>query len=123
MLDITELSNITGLASSKIRYYEKIGLLKSVGRKGLKRTFNKEVKYTLAFIQLCKSCGYTLEEIQKVLKRNNKINLDNESISSKINAIEMQMATLKKMKKTLLHLKNCPEKYHFDCQNFRKLLL
>ncbi|MDD0853635.1 MerR family transcriptional regulator [Halobacteriovorax sp. GB3] len=122
-MDITELSNQTGLASSKIRYYEKMGLIKSAGRKGLKRTFKEDVIYTLAFIRLSQSCGLSLEEINKVLKRNQKINLDKETIDNKVKEIDSQISELKRMKKTLNHLKSCPKKYHFDCDQFRTLLM
>lgn len=121
-MDITALSKLTGLASSKIRYYEKMGLIKSSGRHGLKRTFKSDTIHRLAFINLSQSCGFSLTEIKEMLNKTQKMTVDRSMISSKIESIDEHIAELKKMKKTLNHISNCPERYHFDCPNFIKLL-
>nr|WP_286079661.1 MerR family DNA-binding transcriptional regulator [Enterobacter ludwigii] len=36
-LDIREVANLTGVTPSALRYYEKKGLIKPIGRNGLRR--------------------------------------------------------------------------------------
>ncbi|MGI4992032.1 MerR family DNA-binding protein [Halobacteriovorax sp. GFR7] len=121
-MDISELSKVTSLASSKIRYYEKIGLIKSVGRNGLKRVFSKGIIHNLSFIALAQSCGLSLEEISSMLKANGKFKVSRSLFTKKIQDIDEQINKLKKMKKSLEHLNNCKEKDHFECANFQKIL-
>ncbi|MFG1501149.1 MerR family DNA-binding protein [Halobacteriovorax sp. XZX-3] len=121
-MDISELSKVTSLASSKIRYYEKIGLIKSIGRHGLKRVFPKGVIHNLSFISLAQSCGLSLEEISSMLTANGKFKVRRSLFTKKINEIDEQIEKLKKMKNSLEHLNNCKEKDHFECANFQKLL-
>lgn len=47
-MDITEVVKATGIASSAIRYYEKKGLINSIGRKGIKRVYHRDVLSRLA---------------------------------------------------------------------------
>ncbi|POB13572.1 MerR family DNA-binding protein [Halobacteriovorax sp. DA5] len=121
-MDISELSKVKSLASSKIRYYEKIGLIKSIGRHGLKRVFPKGVIHNLSFISLAQSCGLSLEEISSMLTANGKFKVRRSLFTKKINEIDEQIEKLKKMKNSLEHLNNCKEKDHFECANFQKLL-
>jgi DNA-binding transcriptional MerR regulator len=49
-MDITVVSKQSGVPAFALRYYEKKGLIKSVGRAGLKRTFAASVFDQLAII-------------------------------------------------------------------------
>ncbi|GER62548.1 hypothetical protein NMCA_14860 [Enterobacter ludwigii] len=42
-LDIREVANLTGVTPSALRYYEKKGLIKPIGRNGLRRQYNEIV--------------------------------------------------------------------------------
>ncbi len=121
-MDISELSKITSLASSKIRYYEKIGLIKSVGRNGLKRVFAKGVINNLSFIALAQSYGLSLDDISSMLTANGKFRVRRSLFTKKIDEIDEQIKKLKKMKSRLEHLNNCREKDHFSCPNFQMLM-
>ena len=121
-MDISELSKKTNIASSKLRYYEKIGLIKSIARKGIRRVFKKDVTQSLSFIALLQSCGFSLNEISLMLQENNKFTVDRELFEMKIKDIDKQIELLKKSKKCIEHLNNCKEEDHFQCSNFQKLL-
>jgi DNA-binding transcriptional MerR regulator len=121
-MDISELSKLTGIAASKLRYYEKRGLIKSIGRSGLKRVFPKGIVINLSFISLAQSCGFSLVEISKMFDRNNRFKLKQKSLNSKIDEVNARINELKNMRATLVHLTKCPEEDHFHCPNFKKLL-
>ncbi|OAT46478.1 MerR family transcriptional regulator [Proteus hauseri ATCC 700826] len=57
-MDITEVSQSTGLASFAIRYYEKKGLINAIGCKGLKRVYHPEILARLALISLAQQAYF-----------------------------------------------------------------
>ncbi|HNF89705.1 MAG TPA: MerR family transcriptional regulator, partial [Thiobacillaceae bacterium] len=65
-MDIAEVAKVTGLSSSTLRFYEERGLIRSVGRKGLRRLFHAEVLDRLALISLGRGAGLSLDEIARM---------------------------------------------------------
>jgi len=65
---IGELAKRTGMATSKIRFYESAGLLGDVERKenGF-RTYDEQALITLTFIRDAQVAGFDLEAIRKML--------------------------------------------------------
>ena len=51
-LSISQVVRQTKIPSSTIRYYERIGLIHSIGRNGLQRIFNEQVIDQLLLISL-----------------------------------------------------------------------
>ena len=47
LLDIGVLSERSGMPASTLRYYDEIGLIKSLGRRGLRRQFGPEALTSL----------------------------------------------------------------------------
>ena len=69
MMSIGTLSNQSGVGIETIRYYEKIGLLKPVGRKvSGYRIFNTDSLKTLRFLRHAQELGFSLAEIKDLLK-------------------------------------------------------
>ncbi|MGB0733601.1 MAG: MerR family transcriptional regulator [Pontibacterium sp.] len=65
---IGELASATGFSVHTLRYYEKRGLLKpSIRTESNYRVYSAEDADTLAFIQRCKDCGFSLEEIEALV--------------------------------------------------------
>ena len=56
-----------GVATSSIRYYERIGLLPEPGRAGGQRRYDADVLGRLAFIGVAQSAGFKLREIKALL--------------------------------------------------------
>lgn len=66
---ISELAERTGLASSTIRYYEKIGLLREAERTPAGyRVYDEEAEQRLVFILRAKRLSLSLEEIAELLE-------------------------------------------------------
>ncbi|WP_394224914.1 MerR family transcriptional regulator [Pseudoalteromonas spongiae] len=67
-MKIGELSKKTGLATSKIRFYEDIGLLKLVNRSANGyRTYPPEAETVLNLISNGQKAGFSLDELSKLL--------------------------------------------------------
>jgi DNA-binding transcriptional MerR regulator len=73
-MNIGELAKRTGMATSKIRFYEAAGLLGVVERKenGF-RTYSEHSLVTLAFIQDAQKAGLDLEAIRALLPQHTAI--------------------------------------------------
>ena len=67
MIDIGDLSKRPGLAPSTLRYYDERGLISSVGRRGLRRTFEESTLAKLTLIGLGGGARFTLDEIATML--------------------------------------------------------
>lgn len=68
---IGELSKISGLAPSRIRFYESSGLIKSVERKANGyRDYAPDTKWVLEVITAAQAAGFSLEEIRQLMPMN-----------------------------------------------------
>ena len=66
-LGIGEIAQLAGVASSTIRYYEKIGLLPPSKRVSGKRCYDAVILEKLSVIRLAQNAGYTIAEIHTLL--------------------------------------------------------
>jgi len=128
-MKIGELSKITGLASSKIRFYEKIGLLKSVNREvNGYRTYSKDAITILELITTAQQAGFTLDELRALLPPDLE-DWDHhtllESLKSKLHDIEeleRKLASSKaQLKKVLSEIEAKP--IDMDCATNAKRVL
>jgi len=69
MFSIGELSKLTDVKITTIRYYESIGLLEPVGRtEGNQRRYNKVGLDRLHFIKHARDLGFTIESISSLIE-------------------------------------------------------
>jgi MerR family transcriptional regulator, redox-sensitive transcriptional activator SoxR len=66
-LTIGEVARRAGLATSSIRYYERIGLLDEPARSGGQRRYDADVLGKLGFIGVAQSAGFKLREIKELI--------------------------------------------------------
>ncbi|WP_434352959.1 MerR family transcriptional regulator [Psychrobacter sp. HD31] len=118
-MDIGKVAQQTGISPSALRYYEKVGLIKSNGRNGLRRTFSASVIKKLQLIRLLKRNHFSLDEIKHLTQTNL---LDRCFLLNKVEEIEKKIEELAKVSDTLQHMAKCPKKDHFECESFQKLL-
>ncbi|OBG80174.1 MerR family transcriptional regulator [Mycobacterium sp. E802] len=62
-LTIGEVARRAGVAQTALRYYEQLGLLPAPERVGGQRRYQESVLVRLEVIRLCKSAGFTLDDI------------------------------------------------------------
>ncbi len=67
-LSIGEVARRAGVRTSKIRYYESVGLLGAPARSGGRRTYDGEIIDALRVVQLAQQAGFTLAEVRRLLR-------------------------------------------------------
>src|SRR5687767_12296822 len=67
ILAIGDIARQAGVASSTIRYYERIGLLPPSKRVSGKRRYDKDILQKLSVIRLAQRAGYSIAEIHTLL--------------------------------------------------------
>lgn len=122
MLDISELSRRSGFSASKLRYYEEIGLIRSVGRRGLKRVYEDEVKTRVSLIALAQTAGFSLLEIRQMIGAEGKPDLDRTALLGKADAIDQRINELTVLRNGLRHVANCTFPNHLDCPRFQRIM-
>lgn len=66
-MSIGEVARRAGVATSLIRYYERIGLLPEPARSSGQRRYDAEVLGRLGFIGVAQSAGFKLREIRQLI--------------------------------------------------------
>ncbi|KKJ77226.1 MerR family transcriptional regulator [Kiloniella litopenaei] len=122
ILDIAEVVEQTGLRPSTLRYYEEIGLIKSIGRQGLRRQFTPETIMQLSLITLGKSAGFSLDEISGMFGEDGQPNLSREDLRTRADDLDRQIHDLTVLSKALRHVANCSAPSHMECPKFQKLI-
>ena len=101
-LDIGQVAAKSGLPASTLRYYEEKGLIKSVGRNGLRRVFDAAVLDQLALITLGRHANFSLDEIGMMLT-GSRAGIDRERLISKADELDRMIRHLEKMRDGLRH--------------------
>jgi DNA-binding transcriptional MerR regulator len=121
-LDIAEVAKRSGMAASRLRFYEEKGLIASVGRRGLKRLFEAGVLGRLSLIALGQAAGFSLGEIGDMLDAEGVPHLDRARFSAKADALDRTIKRLSALRDGLRHAAACPAPSHMECPTFRRLL-
>lgn len=120
LLDIAEVSKITGIRASTLRFYDEKGLIRPCGRRGLRRLFNSSVIQRLAVISLGQRSGFSLEEIALLFASSGKINRN--MLLAKVDELDTKIKELSSMSRGLRHASVCTASSHFECPKFLRLL-
>ena len=121
-LDIGEVAKRSGVPPSTLRFYEEKGLIRSVGRRGLRRLFDPKVLERLAVISLGSSAGFSLEEIARMFKPDGLLEIDRIMLAEKADELDRNIRKLTAMRDGLRHAAVCPAPSHMECPTFRRLL-
>ena len=121
-MDIVEVSSRSGLPASTLRHYEQVGLIRSVGRSGLRRVFHPRVMEQLSLIALGREAGFSLQEISRMFSADGRARIDRTMLVEKANELEATIRRLVVLRRGLRHAAKCPAPSHLECPTFRKLL-
>ena len=121
-MDISDVSSLSGLSTSALRYYEEVGLIQSIGRHGLRRQYHSNVLEKLAIITLAKEAGFSLDDLRSLFKNQKKIIIDKDQLKKKAQEIELKIKKLEAVKDGLIHASQCKAPSHLECPSFQKLL-
>jgi len=121
-LDIGEVAEKTGIRPSALRYYEEIGLISSISRRGLRRQFAPGVLNQLKLVSLGQSAGFSLAEISRMFSKEGALNVPRASLRQKADDLARQIRELTILRDTLIHVAECRAPSHLECPKFRRLM-
>jgi DNA-binding transcriptional MerR regulator len=118
-LTISEVAARTGLAPSALRFYERRGLLKPVGRAGGKRTYSPFAVVQVAVVDLLKQGGFTLTEIARIVDADGRVATDwRDAARAKLIELEQQISFAQRAKLLIEHTIACPHPTPAQCPVF-----
>ncbi|MBB6466816.1 helix-turn-helix domain-containing protein [Aminobacter carboxidus] len=121
-LDIGEVVERTGVPPSTLRYYEEIGLIRSLARHGLRRQYDHDVLLKLSLISMGKAAGFSLPEISGMFGRDDRPDIPRAQLHARAKELERQIIELRMLRDVIRHVADCPAPSHLECPSFRKLL-
>jgi len=121
-MDIAEVARRSGVPASTLRFYEEKGLIRSIGRSGLRRVFDGGVLERLALIALAQAAGFSLDEIGRLFAGGGRVRIDREMLAAKAEELDGTIRKLTAMRNGLRHAAACRAPSHMECPKFRRLL-
>lgn len=121
-MDIVEVARRSGLPASTLRHYERKGLIRSIGRSGLRRVFDRSVLERLSLIALGRSAGFSLDEIARMFSPDGRVRIDRQLLARKARELDETIRRLAALRCGLRHAAACPAPSHMECPTFRRLL-
>jgi DNA-binding transcriptional MerR regulator len=121
-LDITAVAKRSGVPASTLRYYEEKGLIRSIGRAGLRRVFDQQVLERLALIALGRAAGFSLEEMAGMFTADGKPRIDKRLLAAKAAELDQTIRKLSAVREGLLHAADCRAPSHLECPTFQRIL-
>jgi DNA-binding transcriptional MerR regulator len=121
-MDIAEVAKQSGVPASTLRFYEKRGLIASLGRLGARRKFAPGVLDQLALIALGQAAGLSLDEIRSMLSPQGGTKIDRKLLAAKASEIDESIKQLRAVSRGLRHAAACPAPSHAQCPTFQRLL-
>lgn len=121
-MDISEVAKRAGVPASTLRFYEKRGLIASVGPQGTRRRFAPAVLDQLALIALGQAAGLSLDEIGSMLSPGGGAVIDRRMLAAKADEIDAKVKQLRAMSRGLRHAAACRAPSHAECPTFQGLL-
>jgi DNA-binding transcriptional MerR regulator len=106
MMKIGELASRTGLAASRIRFYEASGLISAQRQANGYRHYPEQTVQTLGIISCAQQAGFSLDEIRRLLPQGDSQGLPHTellaSLKRKVGEIEAMQQRLAQNKAQLL---------------------
>ena len=121
-MDIADVAKRAGVPASTLRFYEKRGLIASVGPEGVRRQFAPRVLDQLALIALGQAAGLSLDEIRSMLSPQGGPTIDRKVLAAKAQEIDATARQLRAVSRGLRHAAACPAPSHAQCPTFQRLL-
>ena len=122
MLDIGDVAQVSGAPPSTLRFYEEKGLIRSIGRTGLRRVYDHRVLERLDFIAMGQIAGFGLKEIAAMFASDGRLKVDRKLLLQKATELEKQIKQLGAVRNTLEHVAHCSAPDHLECPKFLRLL-
>ena len=123
LVPIGELARRTGVATSALRYYERIGLLAPAERVGQRRHYPPSVAERVALVRLYQDAGFTLGEIGRMLAARSQGRRGwGDLAERKIAELDARIADAQQARTLIKHALECPHDDLLACPSFRSAI-
>ena len=122
LIEISDVAKRSGIPASTLRFYEEKGLIESLGRRGLRRTYDQDVFGRLSLVALGRMAGFSLDQISAMFGSGPSAQIDRVLLSDKAVELDRTIKQLSALKNGLEHAAVCPAPSHMECPSFRRLL-
>lgn len=121
-LDIGDVVRRSGVPPSTLRFYEEQGLIRPIGRNGLRRVYAGDVLERLALIALGRAAGFSLGEVGQIFTADGPPRIDRNKLAAKAGELDHTIRRLIAIRNGLRHAAACPARSHMECPTFRRLM-
>jgi DNA-binding transcriptional MerR regulator len=123
LVPIGAMARRAGVATSALRYYERIGLLPPADRAGGRRHYKASSAERVALIRLYRDAGFTLAEIGDLLAAGTERRRGWGHLAErKIAELDARIADAQRAKTLINHALECPHDDLLTCPRFRSAL-
>jgi DNA-binding transcriptional MerR regulator len=123
LLTIGELSRRTDVATSALRYYEELGLLRTATRVSGHRRYPPDAVGVVGAILFLRDVGFTLDEIRRLMAARAKSpGAWRELAHRKIVELDARIAEAQAARVAVEHALACPHEDVVACPNFQELV-
>jgi MerR family redox-sensitive transcriptional activator SoxR len=109
-MTIGEVAKQSGLRTSAIRYYERVGLLPKPARSGGQRRYDSRILHRLAVLARAKNCGFTLDEVRHLFHQpGSPSELWQQAAKTKIVELDALLDRIRRMKALIVRRCQCAD--------------
>jgi MerR family redox-sensitive transcriptional activator SoxR len=119
VLTIGELSERTGVATSALRYYDDLGLVRPAARAGGQRRYDEDAVRQVGVVLLLRDLGFTLAQIARLLTDRPRRRATWERLArEKVVELARLVADAETARTALAHALDCPKDDLAACPTF-----
>jgi DNA-binding transcriptional MerR regulator len=122
MLTIGELAQRAGVATSALRYYEELGLLRPVSRRGGRRCYDEGAVEEVGAILLFQDVGFTLAEIGRLTSAEADPATHAALMADKVDELARKADEIAVARDALRHALDCPAPTLTACPSFQRIV-
>ena len=122
MLTIGELSRRVGVATSALRYYEELGLLRPTQRRSGRRYYEPAALDVVGGILLLQDVGFTLGEIGRLWSADTDREGQGALLTDKLDELARKADEIAVARDALQHALDCPAPRLTACPSFRSVV-
>lgn len=123
LLTIGEVAARTGIATSALRYYDQLGLVRPRRRAAGQRRYGPEAIATVAVVLLLREVGFSLAEIKRLLASRGRCpEAWREHARRKLDQLDAQIAKAEAARHAIEHSLYCPQDDTYACPMFWKIV-
>ena len=119
VLTIGDLAERTGVATTALRYYDDLGLVRPSAREGGQRRYDDDAVRQVGVVLLLRDLGFTLAEIAKLLTDRPRRRSTWERVArAKLDELEHLIDDAQTARVALMHALDCPKADLTACPTF-----